>query len=161
MSVVAPSLSSFFRGRTLDCEARRLLALTRHGHERAIADGFPVVLWIDSARQAYGLQAENGFEEQDSKALRMDLDKDLRIEVTETTATVARQLNGSLGNLPAIRFLPDGSVDEASPTEIRLQDRTGMMVVRQIRPPSRSDSRIRSSPNAIYEIQRQNTIWSR
>ena len=36
VSVTAPTLANFFRGRTLDAEARRLLAMTRGGQNRAV-----------------------------------------------------------------------------------------------------------------------------
>jgi type II secretion system protein H len=44
MAVAFPSLRGFFRGRNLDSEARRILALTRYGQSRAVAEGVPVVL---------------------------------------------------------------------------------------------------------------------
>ncbi|MCX6930914.1 MAG: prepilin-type N-terminal cleavage/methylation domain-containing protein, partial [Verrucomicrobia bacterium] len=46
ISLTAPSLSKFFRGRTLDSEARRLLALTRSGQSRAVSEGMPMDLWV-------------------------------------------------------------------------------------------------------------------
>src|SRR3954447_11599635 len=57
-SLAAPSLSRFFHGRTLDSEARQLLSLTHAGQSRAVSDGFPVLLWIDSQQRQYGLQLE-------------------------------------------------------------------------------------------------------
>src|SRR6266850_4075427 len=57
-SLAAPSLSRFFRGRALDSEARQLLSLTHAGQSRAVADGFPMLLWIDAPQRAYGLQEE-------------------------------------------------------------------------------------------------------
>src|ERR1043166_3717524 len=39
ISIALPSLGGFFRGRTLDSEARRMLALTRQGQSRAVAEG--------------------------------------------------------------------------------------------------------------------------
>src|SRR5436305_6369144 len=39
VSITAPALSNFLRGRTLDSEARRLLSLTRHGQSRVVAAG--------------------------------------------------------------------------------------------------------------------------
>src|SRR5262245_50618644 len=61
LTVVGTSLGRFFRGRTLDSEARRLLSLTRYGQSRAVADGIPMVLWIDPDQHRYGLQAEYTF----------------------------------------------------------------------------------------------------
>ena len=43
LSVAAPSLARFFRGRSLDSEARRFLTLTRYGQSRAVAEGEPMV----------------------------------------------------------------------------------------------------------------------
>ena len=48
ISLTAPSLSRFFHGRTLDSEARRLLALTRSGQSRAVSEGMPMDLWVDA-----------------------------------------------------------------------------------------------------------------
>src|SRR6266850_7421868 len=49
--IAAPALANFFRGRTLDSEARRFLSLTRHGQSRAVAEGVPMELWLDDAHQ--------------------------------------------------------------------------------------------------------------
>src|SRR6185295_17984721 len=38
VSITAPALSNFFHGRTLDSEARRMLALTRQGQSRAVSE---------------------------------------------------------------------------------------------------------------------------
>ena len=46
-ALVVPHMSSFFRGRVLNSEARRLLALTLYGQSRAVAEGVPVLLWIN------------------------------------------------------------------------------------------------------------------
>jgi prepilin-type N-terminal cleavage/methylation domain-containing protein len=65
LGVSAPSLSRFFRGRTLDSETKRFLALTRYGQSRAVSEGVPVVLWIDSKQGEYGLQADASYVEED------------------------------------------------------------------------------------------------
>src|SRR5437667_3469223 len=44
MAVSAPALSNFFRGRTLDSEARCFMSLTRYGQSRAVSEGIPMVL---------------------------------------------------------------------------------------------------------------------
>ena len=36
LAVASPALSNFFRGRTLDSEARKMLSMTRYGQERAV-----------------------------------------------------------------------------------------------------------------------------
>ena len=141
ISLTAPALANFFRGRSLDSEARRLLALTRLGQSRAVSEGLPVQLWIDSARGECGLEADSSYDTVDAHAVEFTVDKDLQIEtansVTATgdqpmvntmqTATTTAQ-NGAHSNLPHIRFLPDGSVGEGSPQVIRLNGRDGFTV---------------------------------
>ena len=68
VSIGAPALSRFFRGRDLDSEARRFLALTRYGQSRAISEGVPMILWFDKNERTYGLKAETTFSEDDPKA---------------------------------------------------------------------------------------------
>src|ERR1035441_8861833 len=58
ISLTAPKLSRFFHGRTLDSEARRLLALTRSGQSRAVSEGVPMDLWVDAELGMFGLEAE-------------------------------------------------------------------------------------------------------
>jgi len=155
IGLAAPSLANFFRGRTLDSEAKRLLALTRHGQSRAVSEGIPMDLWVDTAQGTFGLEAEASYNSTDSRALDFTLDKDIRIEVinvdpanTANTARAASTANpartaslrttGNLmrsasqplvvsehPNLPTVRFLPDGSISESSPQVLRLSDRDG------------------------------------
>src|SRR5690242_5350282 len=60
IAITAPKLANFFRGRTLDSEARRLLALTHAGQSRAVSEGIPMRLWLDTEQGTYGLQEEAG-----------------------------------------------------------------------------------------------------
>src|SRR5258708_17615444 len=69
VSITAPALANFFRGRILDSEARRLLGLTHQGQSRAVSEGVPMDLWLDSAQNTYGLEAEPSFEPTDAKAV--------------------------------------------------------------------------------------------
>src|SRR5213080_192627 len=39
LAVSAPALSSFFRGRNIDAEGRRLVSLIRYGQGRAVSEG--------------------------------------------------------------------------------------------------------------------------
>ena len=125
-SLSAPSLSRFFRGRSLEAQARQLLALTHAGQSRAVADGFPMLLWIDSPERTYGLQEEMsnsrtaGQQDVDPKAEEFTLDEKLRIDAIDAAP---RSVNGH--SLPAIRFLPDGTVDEDSAKTIRLTHDSG------------------------------------
>src|SRR6058998_1796749 len=114
-ALTAPTLGNFFLGRTLDSEARRLLALTRQGQSRAVSEGLPVVLWVDAQQRTYGLEVDSSFNERDSQAMNFTLDRDLRIEVVNVNvprpaalAPATRSGGPSSGaahhNLPQIRF---------------------------------------------------------
>jgi prepilin-type N-terminal cleavage/methylation domain-containing protein len=142
VSITAPALSNFFRGRTLDSEARRLLALTRGGQNRAVSEGIPIDLWVNSNEGIVGLDAEPSFETVDPKAMEFKLDSGVQIAVVtqplvDTVPTSAsrfqplRTASANRVNLthpafPTIRFLPDGTVTETSPRKLRLTGRDGI-----------------------------------
>ena len=89
-AITAPALSNSFRSRTLDSEARRLLALTREGQSRAASEGLPMELWFDAKQGTYGLEAEPSFETQDRKAESLTVDSDMQLEVPNfNSSTVA------------------------------------------------------------------------
>ena len=144
VSVTAPALSNFFRGRTLDSEARRLLAMTRSGQNRAVSEGVPMDLWVDPDQGKIGLEAEPSYEPSDPKAVEFTIDSGLRIEVakqpeqtgsTPTPMALSRLQAPSVASvarvqlthpgLPTIRFLPDGTMSETSPQSLRLSGRDG------------------------------------
>ena len=119
-SLAAPSLSNFFRGRALDAEARQLLSLTHAGQSRAIGTGFPMLLWLDGPGHAYGLEEEAsvssaGTPRSDPNADEFSIEDQLQLEAVNASPM---PVNGR--NLPAIRFLPDGTVDESSASTVRL-----------------------------------------
>jgi len=139
VSITAPALANFFRGRTLDSEARRLLALARQGQSRAVSEGIPMELWVDAAQGTFGLEAEPSYEEIDGKAVDLVLDTDIHIEVVNGNAptTTSSSSSGAANavtvssrhpNLPKIRFLPDGSIGEASPQALSLTGRDGTSI---------------------------------
>jgi type II secretion system protein H len=140
ISLTAPKLSRFFHGRTLDSEARRLLALTRSGQSRAVSEGMPMDLWVDAEQGTFGLEAEPSYETSDPKAVEFALDGGLLIEVVNKTIvapvnTMSRTRQASTASvprvnlvhatLPTIRFLPDGSIGEASPQLLHLTSGDG------------------------------------
>jgi prepilin-type N-terminal cleavage/methylation domain-containing protein len=140
ISLTAPSLSRFFRGRTLDSEARRLLALTRSGQSRAVSEGMPMDLWVNAEEGSFGLEAEPSFETSDPKAVEFTVDSGLTIEVVNKTVvapvnTISRLRQASTAStprvklarstLPTIRFLPDGSIAENSPQMLRVTSADG------------------------------------
>jgi Tfp pilus assembly protein FimT len=120
ISIAAPSLSNFFRGRALDSEARQLLSLTHAGQSRAVSSGFPMLLWIDSPGRTYGLVEEassqkNTGQSSDPAAQSFVFGDRLQIDAVNASPL---PVNGR--SLPAIRFLPDGTVDENSASTLRL-----------------------------------------
>jgi type II secretory pathway pseudopilin PulG len=118
--VTVPRMAAFFRGRTLDNEARRFMTLTRYAQNRAVAEGIPMLVWIDESKQLYGLEAQPGYLDPDPKALEYRVAEELEIEVGESLTTYgassARDVARSLpANLRFIRFGPDGFLSEVSP----------------------------------------------
>jgi Tfp pilus assembly protein FimT len=141
VSLSAPTLSHFFRGRALDSEARRLVALTHIAQSRAASEGLPMDVWVDAYNHAIGIEAEPSYEDTDPKADQWAIDSSLQIEVIAgspvqrnatynpnqplSTASVPRVIHAH-PNLPAIRFMPDGSISQTSPQKVRLVDREGV-----------------------------------
>jgi type II secretion system protein H len=123
-SLAAPAMAKFIRGRALDSESRRLFALMHAGQSRAVSEGMPMVLWVDEKKGQYGLQAETTGKKTttdqtgDPKAETLDLDSTLQIAVQNPGLGAPITFN----SLPAIRFLPDGTVDEDSPQTLQLTD---------------------------------------
>src|SRR3954469_4995098 len=124
VSISAPSLSHFFRGRSLDSQARMLLAPPRHGASRAVSEGLPVELWFDTQSSKVGLEAEPSYDPVDPKAMEFTLENNIQI----TILNVATKAGGTVGGtpsrpstsakvlsrhsgLPRIRFMPDGTLD--------------------------------------------------
>jgi len=122
MAFTSPSLARFFRGRSLDSEARRFLGLTRYAQSRAVAEGVPMVLWLDQEQGTYGLKAEMTYNEEDEKALEFELAKDLAMEVrlpmTGLESIPWKITTEVAGNRPAIRLTPEGFIGDNSPDYI-------------------------------------------
>jgi type II secretion system protein H len=128
LALVAPSLSRFFRGRTLDLEAKRFLAVTRYAQSRAISEALPVLVWLDQEQQRYGLEADSSYVDRDAKAVEYQCDDAVRFEVEQSAASHKAgsvwKGNGRMGrNMPKIRFIPDGSISESSPEMVVFRGR--------------------------------------
>jgi type II secretion system protein H len=155
IAVAAPSLSRFMRGRTLDSEARRFVSLTRYGQSRAVSEGVPVVLWINTRQGSYGLRQEAGYTEQDAKAVDFLLDKDLRLEVAGLPAQLGplaqvRATRQSDPNSPMLRFPPDGFIDETSPQSVVIRDQRGESIwITQSRNRLNYEIHTNTLPNAL------------
>jgi Tfp pilus assembly protein FimT len=130
IAVSIPSLSNFFRGRTLDSEARRFLSLTRYGQSRAVSEGVPMKLWIDTKEGSYGLEQEQSSTDGDPKAVSFDLDDDLSLELTilpsrSSVLAPTGQPGEPRRTVPTIRFQPDGFISETSPQGVWIRERAG------------------------------------
>ncbi len=120
-SIAAPPMAKFIRGRALDSEARRLVALMHAAQSRAVSEGVPMMLWVDEKNNRYGLSAETSGQNGDPKAEELQVDSTLQIAVLNAGTGVQTTFN----NLPAIEFLPDGTVNEKSPQTLKLTDSDG------------------------------------
>jgi type II secretion system protein H len=119
-SIAAPAMSRFIRGRALDTEARRLVALMHAAQSRAVSEGAPMMLWVNEQTGSYGLAAETSGQNGDPKAEELAVDSTLAIAVLSGSGAQTQ-----FKQLPAIRFLADGTVDEGSPQSLQLTDRDG------------------------------------
>lgn len=117
-AVVAPDMASFFHGRVLHSEARRILSLIHYGQSRAVAEGVPVVLWLNPRDSTYGLSIQTGFVDNDDRASSFTLDAGLTLEIPQGDPAPVSELGDETLGLPAgqaiIRFLPTGFYDEMS-----------------------------------------------
>ena len=127
VSMVAPRLTDFVRGRALDSEARRMMALMHAGQARAVSEGMPMVLWFNGKLNTCGLEEETPPKGGDPKAEDLTISDGVQITTVSTGSTGATTFN----NLPAVRFLPDGTVDANSPQTVQLtQGRDTMWLVK-------------------------------
>ena len=120
-SIAVPRMSGFIRGRALDSESRRLMSLMHAAQSRAVSEGAPMMLWVDEKAGGYGLAAETSGQNGDAKAEDLNVDSTLQIAVLN----LGTGEQTTFKNLPAIKFLPDGTVDENSPQTLKLTDTAG------------------------------------
>jgi type II secretion system protein H len=126
ISLVFPSLKGFFRGRNLDNEALRFLALTRYGQSRAVNEGVPVELWVNQTAGSYGLEALSGYTETQTKPETYNVDPTVQIELSAPSTVMVHsnywsQGKAQFGPVKKIRFQPDGFISDASPQNIYLR----------------------------------------
>ena len=75
-----------------------------------------MVLWVDGKQKTYGLTAETPGKKGDPDAENLTADENVQITVMNPGASAMTTFH----NLPAVRFLPDGTIDENSPQTLRL-----------------------------------------
>ncbi|MGD0650142.1 MAG: prepilin-type N-terminal cleavage/methylation domain-containing protein [Verrucomicrobiia bacterium] len=117
----APTLSRFFRGRTIEEEGQRLLALTRYGQSRAVSECLPMVLWMNPADGTYGVRVQDGYNAGDAKSQTTygsgnlsGVGKDVRFQLPDRLRFELEQGGRIQNQMANIRFAPDGSIDENS-----------------------------------------------
>jgi prepilin-type N-terminal cleavage/methylation domain-containing protein len=134
VSLVAPRMSDFVRGRALDSEARRMVALVDAGQARAVSEGMPVVLWFDQKQNKCGLEEESPPQGGDKKAEDVDISDSVRIGTIAVATGTGASSTGmtTFNHLPAIRFLPDGTVDENSPQSVELTQGSESVVLKEL-----------------------------
>jgi len=145
VSMVSPRLSGFIRGRALESEARRVLALTHAARSRAISESMPVLLWLDATVGRYGVERETRGQNGDPLSQEFTVDDNLRVAFDQAQRLIGQTLTSTrtTGLLPgvatspksttartepSIRFLPDGTLDEDSPNAIRIEDSDGSVL---------------------------------
>lgn len=126
-SLSAPRLATFFRGRSLDHEARRLLSLTHFGAARAASEGRPMSLWFDLSSGVYGLSLLGTTPGNDPRAQAFRVDADLAIELApagrEPSHADPAVLARDRRTAPDIRFEPDGTIEPGSLPRVTLRQR--------------------------------------
>lgn len=128
---IAASLGGFFRGRAVSFEARRMLSLAHYGQSRAIAEGVPVVLWVNPKTSTYGLAVQSSFNtpDDDPHPVTYTAESSLTLEApVAADADPSEQDDEKLGlpeDLVAIRFNPDGFIDESSVHKITVRQGDG------------------------------------
>ena len=126
---VAPHMVAFFRGRILASEARRLVSLAHLGQSRAVAEGVPVMLWIDPSTSTLGLTTRPGRPDLDDEAVTYTADSSVTLETAapdpQPQSEDGDERLGVPAGLAVIRFLPGGGFDPASPSRIVLRQGDG------------------------------------
>ena len=125
ISIAAPSLKFFLKGRSHEDEARRFLELQRYASSRAVEEGVPVDLWINVKQGTYGMAASRGYTETKTNNTSFTVDKDVEMQVSQPTGVLAQSnwwtpLNvRGRGAMAIIRCQPDGFISDISPQYVK------------------------------------------
>lgn len=142
MALVAPALSRSMRGRTLDGEAERLLALNEYGRNEAASLGVPTVVWVDVPGRRYGVDAKTGYPADGMHRKEFNLHPDVSFNAVENV-----QSTQSTPGTTIAEYQPDGTLEPASGTgTVGLVDRFKGAV-----------SLVRTTDGGSYEIVRGET----
>jgi len=124
VSVAAPSLKFFLKGRSQEDEARQFLELTRYGSSRAVSEGLPVDLWINIKQNKYGMAASHGYTETKTNTAGFTVNSDVSMQVSQSPGTLTQSnfwtpFNVRRGAVAVIRFQPDGFISDSSPQTVK------------------------------------------
>ena len=147
LSMSGASLTSFFKGRSLEAEGKRFLALTRYAQNRAVSEGLPMTVWINEREKKYGLETAPGSVELDDKAQEFTLGRDLEIEAGSSISGAERRS----ANEVVLNFTPDGFFNETNPEQIVIKEPKGEQVLIAL---SRNRLYYEITTNQIFQARR-------
>jgi prepilin-type N-terminal cleavage/methylation domain-containing protein len=130
LALVAPSLTSSFRGRNLEQAGAQVLAVTEYGRDEAISQGVPVDVWINPANGQFGIAVKAGFPGDPARLKHYALQPELRFDAAASPggAGTATASNGGIATPPVAtgqgvtvaEFQADGTLDSSSNPTIRI-----------------------------------------
>jgi type II secretion system protein H len=125
MAVAAPSLSRYFRSRSLQDEAGRFLALTEFARDEAVSQGLPAAVWVQPATRSYGMETRVPWEDagRSRRAYHLHRDVSFQDDRLPETGTGAQDI---------ILFAADGFLETDSMTWIGLEARDGAVLYVQL-----------------------------
>ena len=115
MAFVAPVLSRSLRGRDLEQEAARFIALTEYARDEAVSQGVPMVVWLAPDAGRLGLAAKSGYTGSVSRDREFEVNPNVRFEVASARA------GGDV--LELAEFAPDGAPATTNAALLRVVDR--------------------------------------
>lgn len=122
-AIAVPRLAGFSEGREYVAEWNRFTSLLRFARSQAIARAEPVEIQFDERPVRYRIRDRKIQDKTVHSPSEHLLAKKLVIEFPELDDASHRE-DGSV----SIRFMPDGSVDEQSPSRIRMSEKDGHFV---------------------------------
>ncbi len=115
-----PMLSHSLRQRNLAEEATRFVALTEYARNEAVSQGIPMVVWVDSRGQRFGVEPREGFEGDPSRNREFALHPDVTFKINKVA------LAGGVAH--AVEYSPDGSPSLTSVATMEMADRSGSVL---------------------------------
>lgn len=115
MAFVAPVLSRSLRGRELEQEAARFVALTEYARDEAVSRGVPMVVWLQPAAGRLGLAPKSGWTGNESRDREFEVNPNVHFEVASARA------GGDV--LEVAEFAPDGAPATSNAALLRVIDR--------------------------------------